>query len=225
MKVLLIEDDRRTAEYVCLGLRENGYVVDHAEDGKQGFFLAEEESYDAIIVDRMLTGVDGLTIVKMLRSSGIKVPIMFLTTMDGIDDRVEGLDAGADDYLVKPFAFAELLARLSALLRRPPLSEVTIRLKVGDLEMDLLKRTLRRGGKNIELQPQEFKLLEYFMRSEGRAVTRTMLLENVWGFHFDPQTSIVETHISRLRAKIDRGFDRELLKTVRGVGYCLRDDA
>ena len=225
MKVLLIEDDRRTAEYVCLGLRENGYVVDHAEDGKQGFFLAEEESYDAIIVDRMLPGVDGLTIVKMLRSSGIKVPIMFLTTMDGIDDRVEGLDAGADDYLVKPFAFAELLARLSALLRRPPLSEVTIRLKVGDLEMDLLKRTLRRGGKNIELQPQEFKLLEYFMRSEGRAVTRTMLLENVWGFHFDPQTSIVETHISRLRAKIDRGFDRELLKTVRGVGYCLRDDA
>ena len=150
---------------------------------------------------------------------------MFLTTMDGIDDRVEGLDAGADDYLVKPFAFAELLARLSALLRRPPLSEVTIRLKVGDLEMDLLKRTLRRGGKNIELQPQEFKLLEYCMRSEGRAVTRTMLLENVWGFHFDPQTSIVETHISRLRAKIDRGFDRELLKTVRGVGYCLRDDA
>ena len=225
MKVLLIEDDRRTAEYVCLGLRENGYVVDHAEDGKQGFFLAEEESYDAIIVDRMLPGVDGLTIVKMLRSSGIKVPIMFLTTMDGIDDRVEGLDAGADDYLVKPFAFAELFARLSALLRRPPLSEVTIRLKVGDLEMDLLKRTLRRGGKNIELQPQEFKLLEYFMRSEGRAVTRTMLLENVWGFHFDPQTSIVETHISRLRAKIDRGFDRELLKTVRGVGYCLRDDA
>ena len=225
MKVLLIEDDRRTAEYVCLGLRENGYVVDHAEDGKQGFFLAEEESYDAIIVDRMLPGVDGLTIVKMLRSSGIKVPIMFLTTMDGIDDRVEGLDAGADDYLVKPFAFADLLARLSALLRRPPLSEVTIRLKVGDLEMDLLKRTLRRGGKNIELQPQEFKLLEYFMRSEGRAVTRTMLLENVWGFHFDPQTSIVETHISRLRAKIDRGFDRELLKTVRGVGYCLRDDA
>ncbi|MEI6536473.1 MAG: response regulator transcription factor [Verrucomicrobiaceae bacterium] len=225
MKVLLIEDDRRTAEYVCLGLRENGYVVDHAEDGKQGFFLAEEEKYDAIIVDRMLPGVDGLTIVKMLRSSGIKVPIMFLTTMDGIDDRVEGLDAGADDYLVKPFAFAELLARLSALLRRPPLSEVTIRLKVGDLEMDLLKRTLTRGGKNIELQPQEFKLLEYFMRSEGRAVTRTMLLENVWGFHFDPQTSIVETHISRLRAKIDRGFDRELLKTVRGVGYCLRDDA
>ena len=225
MKVLLIEDDRRTAEYVCLGLRENGYVVDHSEDGKQGFFLAEEERYDAIIVDRMLPGVDGLTIVKMLRSSGIKVPIMFLTTMDGIDDRVEGLDAGADDYLVKPFAFAELLARLSALLRRPPLSEVTIRLKVGDLEMDLLKRTLTRGGKNIELQPQEFKLLEYFMRSEGRAVTRTMLLENVWGFHFDPQTSIVETHISRLRAKIDRGFDRELLKTVRGVGYCLRDDA
>jgi two-component system, OmpR family, response regulator len=225
MKVLLIEDDRRTAEYVCLGLRQNGYVVDHAEDGKQGFFLAEGESYDAIIVDRMLPGVDGLTIVKMLRASGIKVPIMFLTTMDGIDDRVEGLDAGADDYLVKPFAFEELLARLSALLRRPPLNEVKIRLKVGDLEMDLLKRTLTRAGKNIELQPQEFKLLEYLMRSEGRAVTRTMLLEDVWGFHFDPQTSIVETHISRLRAKIDRGYDRELLRTVRGVGYCLRDDA
>lgn len=224
MKVLLIEDDRRTAEYVRLGLRENGYVVDHAEDGKKGFFLAEGERYDAIIVDRMLPGVDGLTIVKMLRASGIKVPIMFLTTMDGIDDRVEGLDAGADDYLVKPFALAELLARLSALLRRPPLNEVKVRLKVGDLEMDLLKRTLTRAGKSIELQPQEFKLLEYLMRSEGRVVTRTMLLEDVWGFHFDPQTSIVETHISRLRTKIDRGYDRELLKTVRGVGYCLRDD-
>lgn len=224
MKVLIIEDDRRTAEYVCLGLRENGYVVDHAEDGKRGFFLAEGERYDAIIVDRMLPGVDGLMIVRMLRASGIKVPIMFLTTMDGIDDRVEGLDAGADDYLVKPFALAELLARLSALLRRPPLNEVKVRLKVGDLEMDLLKRTLTRAGKNIELQPQEFKLLEYLMRSEGRVVTRTMLLEKIWGFHFDPQTSIVETHISRLRAKIDRGSDRELLKTVRGVGYCLRDD-
>jgi two-component system, OmpR family, response regulator len=160
--------------------------------------------------------------VKMLRATGNHVPVVFLTTMGGIDDRVEGLEAGADDYLVKPFAFAELLARLAALLRRPPVSDVKTTLRIGDLEIDLLKRVVTRAGKMIELQPQEFKLLEYFMRSEGRIVTRTMLLENVWEFHFDPQTSVVETHISRLRAKIDKGFATDLLKTKRGVGYSLR---
>lgn len=225
MKILIIEDDTRMAEYVMRGLKEQGYVVDQAANGKDGLFLAAGEKYDALIVDRMLPGVDGLTIVKMLRGTGNQVPVIFLTTMGGIDDRVEGLEAGGDDYLVKPFAFAELQARLGALLRRPPLSQAKTVLRVGDLEMDLLKRTVTRSGKQVDLQPQEFKLLEYLMRSEGRVVTRTMLLENVWDFHFDPQTSIVETHISRLRAKVDRSFDKELLKTVRGVGYCLRDDA
>lgn len=224
MKILVIEDDPRMSEFLIKGLKENGHVVDHAPNGKDGLFLAAGEKYDALIVDRMLPGVDGLTIVKMLRGTGNHTPVIFLTTMGGIDDRVEGLEAGADDYLVKPFAFAELLARLAALLRRPPVSEVKTVLRVGDLEMDLLKRIVTRAGKVIELQPQEFRLLEYMMRSEGRVVTRTMLLESVWDFHFDPQTSIVETHISRLRAKIDRGFSTELLRTMRGVGYCLRAD-
>jgi two-component system, OmpR family, response regulator len=225
MKILLIEDDLRMADFIVRGLKEHGHVVDHAADGKDGLFLAAGEKYDALIIDRMLPGLDGLSIVKMLRATGNHAPAVFLTTMDGIDDRVEGLEAGADDYLVKPFAFAELLARLGALLRRPPVSDVKTSLKVGDLDMDLLKRSVTRAGRTIELQPQEFRLLEYLMRSEGRVVTKTMLLESVWDFHFDPQTSIVETHISRLRAKIDRGFASELLKTMRGVGYCLRADA
>ena len=225
MKLLLIEDDKTTAEFVLRGLKEHGHVADHAANGKDGLFLGASEKYDAMIVDRMLPGLDGLSIMKMLRATGNHVPALFLTTMDGIDDRVEGLDAGADDYLVKPFAFAELLARLGALMRRPPVSDVRTALRVGDLEMELLKRNVTRAGRSIDLQPQEFKLLEYLMRSEGRVVTRTMLLENVWEFHFDPQTSVVETHISRLRAKIDRGFETELLRTLRGVGYCLRASA
>ena len=222
MKLLLIEDDERMAEFILRGLKEHGHVVDHAANGKDGLFLAASEKYDAMVVDRMLPGLDGLSIVKMLRSTGNHVPALFLTTMGGIDDRVEGLDAGADDYLVKPFAFAELLARLGALMRRPPVNDIKTTLRVGELEIDLLKRVVMRAGKPIDLQPQEFKLLEYLMRSEGRIVTRTMLLENVWDFHFDPQTSVVETHISRLRAKIDKGFATEMLKTMRGVGYSLR---
>ncbi|QIG47433.1 response regulator transcription factor [Nordella sp. HKS 07] len=225
MRALLIEDDKSTMTFIVKGLKENGFVVDSAADGKDGLYLAATEKYDVIIVDRMLPNLDGLSIVKMLRAMGNHTPAIFLTTMSGIDDRVEGLDAGADDYLVKPFAMSELLARLSAILRRPPVSDVKTTLRVGDLEMDLLKRTVRRAGKAIELQPQEFRLLEYLMRSDGRVVTRTMLLENVWDFHFDPQTSVVETHISRLRAKIDRGFATELVRTVRGVGYSLREDA
>ena len=222
MKLLLIEDDARMADFILRGLKEHGHVADHAANGKDGLFLAAGEKYDALVIDRMLPGLDGLSLLKMLRATNNHVPAIFLTTMDGIDDRVEGLEAGADDYLVKPFAFAELLARLSALTRRPPVSDVKTVLRVGDLEMNLLKRTVGRAGTAIELQPQEFKLLEYLMRSEGRVVTRTMLLENVWDFHFDPQTSVVETHISRLRAKIDKGFGKDLLKTMRGVGYTLR---
>ena len=222
MKLLLIEDDTRMADFIQRGLKEHGHVVDVAENGKDGLFLAADGKYDAAVIDRMLPGLDGLSIVKMLRATGNHTPALFLTTMSGIDDRVEGLEAGADDYLVKPFAFAELLARLGALTRRPPVSEVQTELQVGDLKMELLTRHVTRAGQILDLQPQEFKLLEYFMRSEGRVVTRTMLLENVWDFHFDPQTSVVETHISRLRAKIDKGFKTELLRTLRGAGYCLR---
>jgi two-component system, OmpR family, response regulator len=222
MKILVIEDDQSMSDFVVRGLKESGHVVDQSNNGRDGLFMATGEKYDALIVDRMLPGVDGLTIVKMLRSTGNHTPVIFLTTMGGIDDRVEGLEAGGDDYLVKPFAFAELLARLSAVLRRPQVSDVKTVLRFADLEMDLLKRVVTRAGKSIDLQPQEFRLLEYLLRSEGRVVTRTMLLESVWDFHFDPQTSIVETHISRLRGKIDRGFATEILKTIRGVGYCLR---
>jgi len=222
MKILLIEDDGDTATFIAHGLREQGHTADHAANGRDGLFLAAGEHYDLMIVDRMLPGLDGLGIVKTIRGAGVQTPVLFLTTMDSIDDRVAGLEAGGDDYLVKPFAFAELLARLNALARRPPLGAVETVLRVADLEIDLLKRSVTRAGQRIDLQPQEFKLLEYLMRNAGRVVTRTMLLENVWDFHFDPQTNVVETHISRLRGKVDRGFDIELIHTVRGSGYCLR---
>ncbi|MGH7002994.1 MAG: winged helix-turn-helix domain-containing protein [Alphaproteobacteria bacterium] len=221
MKVLLIEDDAETAAYVANGLKELGHTVDLAATGRDGLFLAAGENYDLLIVDRMLPGLDGLSLVKTARAAGNKTPILFLSTMSGIDDRVQGLDAGGDDYLVKPFAFAELIARVNALARRPALNDVQTVLRTGDLEMDLLKRTVTRAGRPIELQPREFRLLEYLMRNAGRVVTRTMLLEKVWDFHFDPQTNVVETHISRLRGKIDRGFDQELIRTVRGAGYSL----
>jgi two-component system, OmpR family, response regulator len=222
MKILLIEDDVETALYVANGLREQGHVVDAVADGRDGLLRAAGEAYEVMIVDRMLPGLDGLGIVKTLRGAGVKTPILLLTTMGGVHDRVEGLEAGGDDYLIKPFAFAELLARVNALARRPPMADVATVLRVVDLEMDLLKRTVTRQGRRIELQPQEFKLLEYLLRHAGRIVTRTMLLENVWDFHFDPTTNVVETHVSRLRGKIDRGFAVELLHTVRGAGYCLR---
>lgn len=222
MKVLLIEDDLETANYIANGLKEHGHVVDVAADGRDGLFLAAGEPYDVMIVDRMLPGLDGLGIVKTIRGAGVKTPVLFLTTLGGIDDRVEGLEAGGDDYLIKPFAFSELLARINALARRPPISSVETSMRVADLEVDLLTRTVSRAGRRIDLQPQEFKLLEYLMRNAGRVVTRTMLLENVWEFHFDPQTSVVETHISRLRGKVDHGFATELIHTVRGSGYCLR---
>jgi two-component system, OmpR family, response regulator len=224
MKVLLIEDDVKTTAYVKRGLEEHGHVVDTAATGRDGLFLAAGEAYDVMIVDRMLPGLDGLGIVKTVRAAGVTTPVLFLTTMGGIEDRVEGLEVG-DDYLVKPFAFAELLARINALARRPPIAQVLTILRVADLEMDLIGRKVRRAGREIDLQPREFRLLEYLMRNAGRVVTRTMLLERVWEFHFEPKTNIVETHISRLRAKIDRGFDTELLETVRGSGYLLRAPA
>jgi two-component system, OmpR family, response regulator len=221
MKILLIEDDSHTSAYVANGLREQGHEVDHSATGRDGLSLASTGGYHVMVIDRMLPGVDGLTIVKKVRATGIKSPVLLLTTLGGINDRVEGLEAGADDYLTKPFAFAELLARVNALARRLPLAEEEALLRVGDLELNRLERTVTRAGKSIELQPQEFRLLEYLMRNSGQVVTRTMLLQNVWDFHFDPHTTVVETHISRLRAKIDRDFDEELLHTLRGSGYSL----
>lgn len=222
MKILVIEDDQDTGHYVKQGLEEQGHVVDLAATGRDGLFLAAGEPYDIIIVDRRLPGVDGLSIVRTIRSSGVKTPVIFLTTMTGVGDRVEGLEAGADDYLVKPFAFAELIARINALARRPTLAAAETVLRVADLEMDLIARKVRRGSHEIDLQPREFRLLEFLMRNAGKTVTRTMLLENVWDFHFDPKTNIVETHISRLRGKVDKGFEKELIETVRGAGYAIR---
>jgi two-component system OmpR family response regulator len=225
MKILLIEDDKATAAYVEKGLRQAGHEVDLSGDGREGLVLATTVVYDAAVIDRMLPGLDGMALVKTLRSAGVKTPILFLTARGGIDDRVEGLEAGGDDYLVKPFAIAELMARVNALARRPPPQDAPTTLQVADLKLDRLARSVTRGGARIELQPREFQLLEYLMRHAGRVVTRTMLLESVWDYHFDPKTNIVETHMSRLRAKVDRGRTQELIHTVRGAGYCLREGA
>ncbi len=219
MKLLLIEDDNETGDYVSAGLKQAGHTVDLAKDGYEGLLLAKEGSYDLLVVDRMLPRLDGLALVKILRSSGCTAPVLFLTTMGGIDDRVEGLNAGGDDYLVKPFAFSELDARVNALLRRPRETVEQKFLQVQDLEIDLLKRAVKRAGQVIDLQPTEFRLLEYLVRHAGQVVTRTMLLENVWDFHFDPQTNMVETHISRLRGKLNAGGRPDLILTVRGAGY------
>jgi two-component system OmpR family response regulator len=225
MKILLLEDDAQTARYIEKGLRSAGHVVDVCTTGRDAIFHASDGAYDVLIIDRMVPGVDGLAALKALRVTGVTTPTIFLTSMDGVEDRVEGLEAGADDYLVKPFAMTELIARINALARRPHLAEAQTRLRVGDLEIDLLKRRATRAGHSIELQAQEFKLLEYLMRHAGQIVTRTMLLENVWSFHFDPQTNIIEGHVSRLRAKIDRGFGAEMIKTVRGAGYMIDEPA
>ena len=219
MKILLVEDDSDTADYIVGGLTEEGHVVDHAADGHDGLFLATDEPYDLMIVDRRLPRLDGLTLVTTIRSSGVKTPVLFLTTMSGVDDRVEGLEAGGDDYLVKPFAFSELLARINALARRPPMTNEETLLTIGDLEMDLVRRTVSRADQAIDLQPREFRLLEILMRNAGQIVTRTMLLEQVWNFHFDPKTNVVDAHISRLRAKVDKPFDAKLIQTARGAGY------
>ncbi len=222
MRLLLIEDDPQVSAYLSKGLREAGYAVDHAADGKEGLLLATSGLYDGMVLDRMLPGMDGLTIIRVVRGAGSTTPILVLSALGEVDDRVEGLRAGGDDYLVKPFAFSELLARLEALLRRASGSATAdTSIRVADLELDLLARTVRRGDQTIELQPREFRILEYLMRHEGQVVTRTMLLENVWDYHFDPQTNVIDVHISRLRSKIDKGFDRPLLQTVRGAGYMI----
>ncbi len=221
MRILVIEDDKEAADFLTKGLRESGYAVDHAPDGREGLFLALSEPYDAMIVDRMLPGPDGLSIVESVRKSNIATPVLFLSALGEVEDRVAGLKAGGDDYLAKPFAFSELLARLEALLRRSGTTPENTYLKVGDLEMDLLARKVIRQGKRVYLHPREFRLLEYLMRHAGQVVTRTMLLENVWEYHFDPQTNVIDVHISRLRQKIDKPFDKPILQTVRGAGYKL----
>jgi len=225
MRVLLIEDDADVAAYIKKGLSESGHTVDQAQDGKSGLVLATTEDYDAMIIDRMLPGIDGVTIVKSVRAADISTPILILSALGEVDDRVEGLKAGADDYLIKPFAFSELHARLEVLQRRSTAGlNMDTRLKVGDLELDQLSRTASRTGKVIELQPREYRLLEYLMRHAGQVVTRTMLLEHVWDYHFDPQTNVIDVHISRLRSKIDKGYATPLLHTVRGAGYMINEN-
>ena len=225
MRILIIEDDTELASFVRKGLNQAGWNVDHADNGKDGLFLATTEQYDALIVDRMLPGIEGLTVVRTLRASDIDTPVLILSALGEVDDRVKGLKAGGDDYLVKPFAFSELMARIEALVRRSRTAATAAQttLEAGDLHMDLLKREVRRGGTKIDLQPREFQLLEFLLRHAGQVVTRTMLLEGVWDYHFDPQTNVIDVHISRLRAKVDKGFERPLLHTVRGAGYRLGD--
>lgn len=226
MKILLVEDTERVATFVRNGLRECGHAVDHADNGRDGLFFASTQVYDAIILDRMLPGgIDGLAIIEALRKTGNTTPILILSALAEVDDRINGLRAGGDDYLVKPFAFGELTARLDALARRARGNDTETQLTVGDLRMDLLARKVSRNDKPIALQPREFALLEYLMRHAGQVVTRTMLLENVWEYHFDPQTNVIDVHISKLRQKIDAPFDTPLLHTLRGVGYRLDADA
>ncbi len=221
MRILLIEDDKDASQFIIKGLSEAGHTVDHATDGSSGLYMAVEHSYDALIVDRMLPKVDGLTIIKTLRDSGKETPILILSALAQVDERVKGLKAGGDDYLVKPFSFSELTARLEVLTRRLQGGQQSTTLKVANLEMNLLTRKVTRGSKEIPLQNREFVLLEYLMRHAGQVVTRTMLLENVWDFHFDPQTNVIDVQISRLRQKVDKGFDKSLIRTVRGAGYSI----
>ena len=219
MKILVIEDDRTTGPYIADGLREEGHSVDLLTDGQEGLIQATVGAYDVMVVDRMLPGLDGVALVQTLRGAKNRTPVLLLTALGGVDDRIEGLDAGADDYLVKPFAFGELKARIAALSRRPQMADEPTILRARDLEMNLLSRKVTRGGVPIDLLPREFTLLEHLLRRKGRVQTRTMLLEAVWDIHFDPQTNVVETHVSRLRGKVDKPFDRDLIETVRGAGY------
>lgn len=221
MRVLVVEDDTKTAGFITKGLQEAGYVADHAGDGDAGLELALAGTYDVMVVDRMLPGMNGVAMVEAVRRESIDTPVLFLSALGEVEDRVEGLKAGGDDYLVKPFAMSELLARLEALTRRGRVQSEQTYLSVGDLEMDILARKVTRQGTRVYLHPREFKLLEYLMRHAGQVVTRTMLLENVWEYHFDPQTNVIDVHISRLRQKIDKPFDKPILQTVRGAGYKL----
>ena len=225
MHVLLIEDDTEAARFLVKGLRESGYTVDHAADGREGLFRATEGQFDLVVTDRMLPHIDGLAIIELMRRKGLTTPVLVLSALGSVDDRVKGLKAGGDDYLTKPFAFAELLARIEALLRRRSSGPQVTRLKVEDLELDLLARRVTRAGREIELTARELKLLEFLMRRAGQVVTRTMLLEGVWDLHFDPQSNLIDVHISRLRQAIDRGSDHPLIHTVRGSGYVLRSES
>jgi len=221
MRLLVVEDDREAADYLKKALREAGHVAEVAGDGEQGFALALDGDYDVLVIDRMLPKRDGLSLVTELRGRGIATPVLILSALGQVDDRVTGLRAGGDDYLAKPYAFSELLARIEALTRRGAPQAADTLYRVGDLELDRLSHRVSRAGQEIPLQPREFRLLEYLMRHAGQVVTRTMLLENVWDYHFDPQTNVIDVHVSRLRAKIDKGFDRAMLQTVRGAGYRL----
>jgi two-component system OmpR family response regulator len=223
MRILIIEDDREAAAYLVRALDEAGHVADHAADGESGQAMADAGGYDVLVVDRMLPRRDGLAIVEALRARRDPTPVLILSALGQVDDRVRGLRAGGDDYLTKPFAITELVARIEALARRGRGAEVETRYRVADLELDRLAHRVTRAGRDIDVQPREFRLLEYMMRHAGQVVTRTMLLENVWDYHFDPQTNVIDVHVSRLRAKVDKGFDRSLIHTIRGVGYTLRD--
>ncbi|HMB58702.1 MAG TPA: response regulator transcription factor [Xanthomonadales bacterium] len=223
VRVLLIEDDQEVANYISKAFDELGVVVDHRDDGRDGLLLASTEDYDVLVIDRMLPGLDGLGILRTLRANGNTTPVLILSSLGEVDDRVEGLRAGSDDYLAKPFAFSELHARVEALMRRGGSEAPVTQLQVADLVIDVLARRVTRAGKEIALQPREYRLLEYLMRHAGQVVTRTMLLEGVWDYHFDPQTNVIDVHMSRVRAKIDREFDQPLLHTVRGAGYVLRE--
>lgn len=225
MRVLLVEDDREAALYLARALEEVGHGVSIAADGKEGLAEAQTNRFDVLIIDRMLPRIDGLALIETLRVKGISTPVLILSALGEVDDRVMGLQAGGDDYLTKPYAFTELLARVEALHRREGMEQGQTSYQVGDLVLDRLSRQVSRGGKNIQLQPREYRLLEYLMRHAGQVVTRTMLLENVWHYHFDPQTNVIDVHISRLRAKIDKNFEKTLLKTIRGAGYMIRDES
>ena len=221
MKILIIEDDVDAAAAMARGLQDSGHATTHAEDGELGLKAAQDGEYDVLVVDRMMPKLTGVQVVEALRREGDQTPVLFLSALGEVSDRVDGLKAGGDDYLVKPYAFAELIARVEALARRRETGSVATVLKVGDLEMDLIGRAVHRAGQEIDLQPREFQLLEYLMRNANQSVTRTMLLEKVWEYHFDPQTNVIDVHISRLRSKIDKGFPRAMLQTVRGAGYRL----
>lgn len=225
MKILIIEDDLDAASYLVKAFREAGHTTEHASDGESGLFMGSENAYDVLIIDRMLPRRDGLSVISELRKRGVNTPVLILSALGQVDDRVTGLRAGGDDYLPKPYSFTELLARVEVLDRRRGSPEQDMVYRVGDLELDRLSHNVRRSGKEILLQPREFRLLEYLMKYAGQVVTRTMLLENVWDYHFDPQTNVIDVHVSRLRSKIEKDFDKPLLRTVRGAGYMIKDDA
>jgi two-component system, OmpR family, response regulator len=223
MRVLVIEDDRETAQFLLKALKESGHTADTAADGETGLTMARDAAYDILVIDRMLPRLNGLAIIETLRHEGVRTPVLILSALGSVDDRVKGLRAGGDDYLTKPYAFSELLARIESLSRRAEPETQTTRYTVGDLVLDRLSHKVTRAGETVILQAREFRLLEYLMRNAGQVVTRTMLLEHVWDYHFDPQTNVIDVHVSRLRSKIDKGFSRPLLHTVRGAGYVVRD--